>query len=145
VAGKVGYGPPPLAQGGKDPLWEWGWALNAGSKNKKAAWLFTEWATSPNLMKQIAPKYGVPARTSIYSDPTYLKAMPSQEFVTSQAWMLANGVDPRAGMTMSADYAQVADIISKEMNAVVAGQETPAQAIKAASDALSKIGYPPAS
>ena len=145
VAGKVGYATPPLETGGKDPLWEWGFAINAASKNKNAAWLFTEWATSPTLMKQIAPKYGVPARASIYSDPTYLAAMPGQDFVQAQTWMLQSGVDPRAGMSMSADYGQVADLISKEMNAVVAGQETPAQATKAASDALSKIGYPPAS
>jgi multiple sugar transport system substrate-binding protein len=144
VAGKVGYAPPPFANGGKDPLWEWGWSINAGSKNKKAAWLFLEWATSVPLMKQISPKFGVPARSSIYADPTYLAAMPNQEFVESQAWMLKNGTDPRAGFVMTADYGKVADLISKEMNAVLAGQQTPAQAAKAASEALSKAGYPPA-
>ena len=144
VAGKVGYAPPPFANGGKDPLWEWGWSINAGSKNKKAAWLFLQWATSVPLMQQISPKFGVPARSSIYADPTYLAAMPNQEFVDSQAWMLKNGTDPRAPHVMSPDYGKVADLISKEMNAVLAGQQTPEQATKAASEALSKAGYPPA-
>ena len=122
VAGITGYAPPPLDNGGLDPLWEWGWAINADAANKDAAWLFVQWATSPTLMKQISPLFGVPARTSIYSDPDYLAAMPSQEFVDSQAWMLANGVDPKAPHLMSADYGLVADIISAEMNAVIAGQ-----------------------
>jgi multiple sugar transport system substrate-binding protein len=141
VAGSVGYAPPPLVEGGLDPLWEWGWAINADCKDKGAAWLFTQWATSPTLMKEIAPKFGVPARTSIYADPDYLAAMPSEEFVQSQAWMLANGVDPRAGMTMSADYGIVADIISAEMNAVVAGQITPEEAVQNANANLEKEGY----
>ncbi len=141
VAGKVGYAPPPFSPGGLDPLWEWGWAINKDCKDKAAAWLFTQWATSPTLMKEISPKFGVPARTSIYQDPAYLAAMPNKGFVDSQAWMLANGVDPRAGMTMSADYGQVADIISREMNAVVAGQYDAAQAVKNADAALVAIGY----
>lgn len=141
VAGMVGYAPPPLKEGGLDPLWEWGWAINKDCKDMGAAWLFVQWATSPTLMKEISPQFGVPARTSIYSDADYLAAMPSEEFVQSQAWMLANGVDPRAGMTMSADYGLVADIISAEMNAVVAGQITPEQAVQNAHANLLKEGY----
>ena len=68
VAGKVGYAPPPMVAGGLDPLWEWGWAINADSADKGAAWLFVQWATSPTLMKEISPQFGVPARTSIYSE-----------------------------------------------------------------------------
>ena len=52
VAGLVGYAPPPLEEGGLDPLWEWGWAINADSAKKGAAWLFVQWATSPTLMKR---------------------------------------------------------------------------------------------
>lgn len=142
VAGNVGYAPPPLEEGGLDPLWEWGWAINAGSENKGPAWLFVQWATSPTLMKQIAPAFGVPARTSIYSDPDYLAAMPSQEFVDSQAWMLANGVDPKAPHLMSPDYGLVADIISAQMNAVIAGQQDAQAAVENANTELEAAGYP---
>lgn len=141
VAGKVGYAPPPLESGGLDPLWEWGWSINADSAKKDAAWLFVQWATSPTLMKEISPLFGVPARTSIYSDPDYLAAMPSREFVDAQAWMLANGVDPQAPHLMSPDYALVADIISAEMNAVVAGQYDAATAVANAHANLEKDGY----
>jgi hypothetical protein len=68
VAGNVGYAPPPMAPGGKDPLWVWGWGMNKDSQNKGPAWLFIQWATSPNLMQVIAPEYGCPARQSV-SDP----------------------------------------------------------------------------
>lgn len=142
VAGITGYAPPPLEEGGLDPLWEWGWAINADSAKKDPAWLFVQWATSPTLMKEISPAFGVPARTSIYSDPDYLAAMPSQEFVDSQAWMLDNGVDPKAPHLMSPDYGLVADIISAEMNAVVAGQYDAETAVANAHAALEKEGYP---
>lgn len=140
VAGRVGYAPPPLAADGKDPLWEWGWGVNASSKNKKAAVLFVLWATSPNLMRQMAPDFGVPARASIYKDPAYLAAMPNEEFVKSQEWMLTNGVDP-APPQLSAKWGEAADLISKEMSSVVAGQKAPDQASLDAESALEKIGY----
>ena len=142
VAGITGYAPPPLDNGGLDPLWEWGWAINADAANKDAAWLFVQWATSPTLMQQISPQFGVPARTSIYSDEAYLAAMPSQEFVDSQAGMLENGVDPKAPHLMSADYGLVADIISAEMNAVIAGQYDAETAVQNAAAQLEEAGYP---
>ena len=55
--------------------------------------------------------------------------------------MLANGVDPKAPHLMSPDYALVADIISAEMNAVIAGQYDAATAVANAHANLEKEGY----
>jgi len=142
VAGNIGYAPPPMAPGGKDPLWVWGWGINYKSKFKKAAWLFIEWATSPDLIKEIAPDYGCPARKSAYFDPAYVKAMPSQEFIDAQLWMLEFGVDPNPPL-IHARWAEAADIVSKEMNAIVAGIKTVEQAARDANRALMKVGYRP--
>lgn len=142
VAGKIGYAPPPMNPGGKDPLWIWGWGISAASKAKKAAWLFVQWATSPNLIEEMGPDYGCPARKSAYYDPVYLKAMPSQEFINSQLWMMEFGVNPKPSV-IHAGYSEPSDIISKEMSSVVAGIKDVEQAAEDAEKALVKIGYKP--
>jgi len=143
VAGNIGYTHPLMKDGGRDPLWEWGWGINADSKNKEAAWLFVQWATSPTLMKEMGPEYGCPARASIYEDPSYIEAMPNQEFIDAQVWMMTQGVDPRPQI-ISAKWAEAADIISKEMSNVVAGIKDAKTACEDADAALEKLGYKPA-
>ena len=143
VAGKVGFAPPPMAPGGKDPLWEWGWGINNSSKNKDAAWLFIEWATSPTLMKEIAPEYGVPARKSVYSEESFLKAMPSKQFVDAELYMLSQGVNPTPPF-LTAKYAPSSDIISKQMSYIIAGIKSVDQAAADANTALEQLGYKPA-
>ena len=144
IAGHIGYTPPLLKDGGKDPLWEWGWGLNAASKNKEAAWLFVEWLTSPTLISTIAPQFGCPARLSSYSDPAYVEGMPSQEFIDAQTWMMENGIDPTPQITHP-NYAEASDIISKEMSNVLAGIKSAEQACADADAALVDIGYTSAS
>ncbi|GAK56635.1 putative sugar ABC transporter, periplasmic component [Candidatus Vecturithrix granuli] len=143
VAGRVGYAPPPMAEGGKDPLWVWGWGMNKDSKHKGAAWLFIQWATSPTLMQEIAPEYGCPARQSSYANPAYVQAMPSQEFIDAQLYMMTQGVNPYPQL-IHAKYAEGADIVSKEMSNIIAGIKDVKQAAADADQALIKLGYKPA-
>ena len=143
VADKINFAPVPMNAGGKDPLWEWGWSINAASKQKDAAWLLVQWMTSPTLMQKMAPQYGCPARESVYSDPDYIAAMPSQEFIDAQLYMMTDGINPSPSL-LSAKYGEAADIISKEMNNVVAGIKDAAQACADAEAELVKIGYSPA-
>jgi multiple sugar transport system substrate-binding protein len=140
VAGKIGYAHPLMKDGGKDPLWEWGWGMNASSKNKEAAWLFIEWLTSPTLMDEIGPEYGCPARISTYESAEYIKAMPSQEFIDAQVWMMKEGIDAHP-QVISAKWAEALDIVSKDMNNVVAGIKDAKTACADAEAALEKIGY----
>lgn len=143
VAGHIGYAHPLMKDGGKDPLWEWGWGINADSKNKEAAWLFVEWLTSPTLMDEIGPEYGCPARASSYEGAAYIEAMPSQEFINAQVWMMTQGIDPTPG-TINAKWAEAADIISREMSNVVAGIKDAKTACADADTALQRLGYKPA-
>ena len=140
VAGKIGYAHPVMKDGGKDPLWEWGWGINAASKNKEAAWLFVEWLTSPTLMNEIGPEYGCPARASTYEDPAYIKAMPNKEFIDAQVWMMTQGIDAHP-QVISAKWAEALDIISREMNNVVAGIKDAKAACADSEAALEKLGY----
>jgi len=140
VAGHIGYAHPLMKDGGRDPLWEWGWGMNAASKNKEAAWLFIEWLTSPTLMDAIGPEYGCPARASTYESPAYVKAMPSQEFIDAQVWMMTQGVDPRP-QVISAKWAESLDVISKDLSNVIAGIKDAKKACADAEAALEKLGY----
>ncbi len=142
VVGKVGYAPTPFAPCGKDPLWVWGWGINKDSKKKDAAWLFVQWATSKPLMNQMAPKYGCPARVSVYSSPAYVKAMPSQEFIDSQLFMMTKGINPYPQL-IHEKYAEGAEIVSKEMSNILAGIKTVEQAAADADKQLIALGYTP--
>ena len=143
VVGRVGYAPTPFAPGGKDPLWVWGWGMNKDSKNKNAGWLFIQWATSKSLMNRMAPKYGCPARQSVYSTPAYVKAMPSQEFIDAQLFMMTKGVNPYPQL-IHERYSEGAEIVSKEMSNVLAGIKTVDQAAADADKQLIAKGYTPA-
>ena len=74
IAGKVGYAMIPKGDKGAIPhVSNWGLGIYSGSKNKEAAWLFIQWATS----KEIALKgllVGIPAaRISAWESPEFKK------------------------------------------------------------------------
>ena len=140
VAGKVGYAHPVMKNDGKDPLFEWGWGINSASKNKEATWLLIEWMTSPTLIKAIAPEYGCPARLSVYSDPAYINAMPSQEFIDNQTWMMKNGVDPSPQL-IDPGFAETSQIVSQEMSNVLAGIKDAKKACADIEAQLVALGY----
>ncbi len=144
VVGKVGYAPPPMNPGGRDPLWTWGWGINADSKNKEAAWLFAQWATSPTLTKQIVPQYyGCPARGSRYKEPDYIAGMPAPDIAGAQDYMLTKGINPKPQL-IHAKYGEAADIVSKELSNIIAGIKDLKQACADADRELMKLGYTPA-
>jgi len=83
VADKVGFALAPNKGLGKNANWLWAWslAIPAGSQKIEAAEKFVAWATSKGYTELVAAKEGwanVPpgTRTSLYSNPEYLKAAP---------------------------------------------------------------------
>ncbi|NLG84258.1 MAG: extracellular solute-binding protein [Firmicutes bacterium] len=65
VVGKVGYAPvPPTATGHGTTHWGWGLSIAQNSPVKDAAWLFVQWATSPQMEKLTAPMTYGPVRRS---------------------------------------------------------------------------------
>lgn len=73
VAGKVGYALIPGGSGGKTiaGLWTWALGINKAAKNKTAAWLFIQWATSQHTLLRATLNYRNlnPTRTSVTTDP----------------------------------------------------------------------------
>jgi multiple sugar transport system substrate-binding protein len=79
VAGKIGYALVPSGPGGKPfaGLWTWALGMSKATKNKEAAWLFIQWATSPQTLLNATLEYRNynPSRISVMSNPQVQKIM----------------------------------------------------------------------
>jgi multiple sugar transport system substrate-binding protein len=75
-SGNIGFAPNPVMKAG-DPVqsneWVWQLAMNASSKNKKAAWLFIQYFTGPEfeLWAALNAKTVDPARQSIWDNQQF--------------------------------------------------------------------------
>jgi multiple sugar transport system substrate-binding protein len=78
VAGELGYSVGPGGPKGiKSSAGGFGWGIDNASKNKKAAWLFIEWATSPRVLHEASVKGTnmVPIRKSVWESPELIARM----------------------------------------------------------------------
>jgi multiple sugar transport system substrate-binding protein len=75
VVGKVGYALAPSGPAGRGSgIWLWSLGINAFSKNKDAAWLFIEWASSKDVMARTVPYGNInPTRKSVANSPQMTK------------------------------------------------------------------------
>lgn len=75
VVGKVGYALAPSGPAGRGSgIWLWSLGMNAFSKNKDAAWLFIEWASSKEIMAKTVPFGNInPTRKSVANGPEMTK------------------------------------------------------------------------
>jgi len=74
VHGKLAYAPVPRGPAGRgSKIWAWSLTIPSSSKNKEAAWLFIEWATSKPILLSTAVKYGnlTPPRRSVLDDQAF--------------------------------------------------------------------------
>lgn len=76
VADSVGFLPVPAGPGGDtQAFYGWDLAMSNFSENQGAAWLFMQWATSPDVVEAVQAEDGVAgARTSITAFPDTLPA-----------------------------------------------------------------------
>jgi multiple sugar transport system substrate-binding protein len=82
VLGNVAWAPGPLGPDGelRTNIWIWSLAMNAGSKNKDAAWYFLQWATGKDFLTTAAVDYSMvnPVRASIWENPDFQAKMEEQ-------------------------------------------------------------------
>ena len=143
VVGKIGYAPAPVLKtesGGW--LWTWAFASPKTSKKADAAAKFIEWATGKDYQALVGEKVGwaqVPAgnRTSLYSNPEYLKA--AKPFAQATLDQI-NAVDPAdpglqkrpaPGVQFVAvpEFADLGTKCTQELSAAIAGRTTVADAL----------------
>ncbi len=125
-------------------LWTWSLGIPQGVANQGAAWKFVSWATSKAYDSLVASKYGwaaVPpgARTSLYSNPSYLAAAKAFAGITIAS---IDGTDPDHPTVNPVPYVgvQYVDIpqfeslgvaVGQQIAGAIAGTETVSQALSA--------------
>lgn len=160
VADKVGYALAPDAGLGKRANWLWAWnlAIPSSTDSKAAAEKFVSWATSKGYLELVAQEKGlanVPpgTRASLYANEAYLKAAPFAQ-MTLDSIKLANPNNPTVkpvpyvGVQFVAipEFQGLGTAVGQQFSAAVAGNVTPAQALKTAQRlaerTMRKAGYP---
>ncbi len=116
--------------GGKAVLGAWHWAIPKNTANADAAWTYISWLTSKEVDKQRVIAGGAPTRVSVMKDPeVWEKGFGEHYYKTVLA--ILEDAEPLA----TGDHAEeVIDIVGTELNAAVAGQKSPEQALKDATE-----------
>ena len=159
VADSVGFALAPNKDGlDKRANWLWAWALAipAGTQQQDAAMEFINWATSKAYLELVAEREGwanVPpgTRTSLYENPDYA-SIPFADMTLRSI----NAADPNnptiepvpyVGIQFVAipEWAGIGTQAGQEFSAMVAGQQTPEQALARAqalvTDEMEAAGY----
>jgi multiple sugar transport system substrate-binding protein len=126
VKGKIGVVPLPKFEGGRSAscLGGWQWTISDFSKNKAQAYKVVKYLTSLEASKILAvDASNLPVYPALYKDPDVLKANPW--FADALPVVLnakSRPVHPR--------YPEIADVMRKALNAVLARTKTPDVAAK---------------
>lgn len=137
VKGKIGVVPLPKFEGGRNAscLGGWQWTISDFSRNKAQAYRLVRYLSSPEVSKILAIEASnLPVFPALYRDPDVLKANPwfADALPVVQS-ARARPVNPR--------YPEVADVMRKALNAVLARTKTPEVAAKEVIDGLRAL-YP---
>jgi sorbitol/mannitol transport system substrate-binding protein len=143
VADSVGFALAPNKEGiDKRANWLWAWALAipAGTQKEEAAKEFINWATSKDYLALVAENEGwanVPpgSRTSLYENPSYAEVPFAK--MTLESINAANPDNPTVdpvpyvGIQYVAipEWAGIGTSAGQEFSAMVAGQQTPEEAL----------------
>lgn len=160
VADKVGFALAPDNGLGKRGNWLWAWtlAIPASSEKADAAQKFISWATSKEYSALVAKEKGwakVPpgTRTSLYSNPEYMKAAPFAQ-ITIDSILSADPVNPTVkpvpyvGVQFVAipEFQGLGTAVGQQFAAALTGTKTVKQALKSSQRlverTMKKAGYP---
>ena len=111
--------------GGKAVLGAWHWAIPHNAADKADAWKFIAWLTSKAVDKERVIMGGAPIRTSVIKDPEVWAKGAGKGYYTTVLGIL-DDAEPLA----RGDHAEeVIETVGTELNAAVAGQKSPEQAL----------------
>jgi multiple sugar transport system substrate-binding protein len=101
----------------------WGLGIARGIKHPEQAWRFIAYATSIEAQRILHVKRGaVPARKALFFDPIILKASPYYR----DLYAIVMRARPRP---VHPDYPRISDTLQKHVSAVLAGVESPEEAL----------------
>lgn len=147
TAGKWGYAVIPGDKGGPQPaVYTHCLSINNDSKKKTAAWLFVQWATSPQMTAIRAMATGVPPRASSWENPQFAKQMKhvgngAYTTVTAKSLNIADG----QYRPVFPHWREMGDILGEAVQSVIAGSQTAEAALNKAQEDITamlvKNGY----
>ena len=135
VVGKMGYTDIPTQKEGDKPeahLGSWTYAVNADSKNQKAAQVFMAWAMSKPVQLELANQGGLPALTSSFSDSGLAAKLPywTQELTSLQQARSRPRIPQWSG---------ISDTLALNLSKALSGQSTPQAAMDAAQQKITEL------
>jgi multiple sugar transport system substrate-binding protein len=102
----------------------WGLGIASGIEHPAEAWRFIAFATSPEAQRILHLGRGaVPARKALFADPVILGASPHYK----DLYAIVMRARPRP---VHPDYPRISDTLQKHVSAVLAGVESPEEALK---------------
>jgi multiple sugar transport system substrate-binding protein len=139
IASEVGYAVMPREKPSDRPVIPYGgWGVGIAAKTPKVedSWTFIKWVTGAPIQKELAKSNGTPVRYSALQDPELQKMYPWLRLVieAEKAGEVYPDYRPRYPF-----YPQVEEELGKQLNLAALGQVKPADALKAANDAIKEI------
>jgi multiple sugar transport system substrate-binding protein len=143
VAGKVGYALIPAGPGGKtySGLWTWALGMNKATKNKEAAWLFIQWATSQRTLMNATVGYRNynPSRASVTNDPRVQELLGSWGAGSYLKTITENLKTARVVWTPEPERTRVGDIWARSLHEIYFNRLSAEDALKRASAEVDKV------
>lgn len=122
IGDTVGYAQMPGGDAGSRPysIPSWALGINPNSENAENAWAFIEWATSPEMVKQVQLEGVAGDRASVWADPEATAAFPEQlaEVLKASAEVGVNHDRP-----VVVEVGRARDIVGAPIIAVLDGQD----------------------
>lgn len=143
VAGKVGYALLPAGPGGStySGLWTWALGMSSATKNKGAAWLFIQWATSPRTLLNATVEYRNynPTRISVMNDPRTQKVMGGLGNGMYVKTVQDNLKTARVAWVPEPERARLGDTWARALHEIYFKRLSAEDAMKRATDEVNKI------
>lgn len=150
VVGKIAYARWPKGPSGKrvTSIWNWGFPINAAlsDKQKKATWLFIEWAASAETQARTSWKFAGPAkrsginRMSLWRSPEFAAAMKDagDNFIPAALESLEHDTDvdwrPRVPQ-----WPAIGETMATAIQSALVGQKKPKEALDEAQARIGQI------
>jgi multiple sugar transport system substrate-binding protein len=150
VIGKIAYARWPKGPNGKrvTSIWNWGFPINAAltEKQKKATWLFIEWAASAETQARTSWKFAGPAkrsginRMSLWRSPEFAAAMKDagDNFIPAALESLEQDTDvewrPRVPQ-----WPAIGETMATAIQSALVGQKKPKEALDEAQARIATI------
>lgn len=100
--------------------WAWAFAINNASKNKEAAWMFLQWATSEPTAKLLNTG-GSPARKAVWQSEYFTK-LNAPGLLTAVNWIFEEGTNARIQSGMP-EFPIAGEIFSRAFNQIFYGAD----------------------